>query len=299
MSFVDTFDVISYKSLDTSKLSLSNLITEDKQGNPKKQNQFYINYEEKGFLVCSPNIKIEYGGIPHSDYEFVQSEDDRKVVTLPLNVNTDLEVTRETQEENDKRSKELTLLKEKLSAIDEYLQEPEVVKKLFNTTNPSKFSYPYPIVKQIKDRGDAFKLKFKYEYPQITLNKLDDKEVVEIPKEDIQDVDSFAEYVKFLSTGKYTFGLRGWAHKKPKGKQPIEYGVTLTLYYVKVNETAYKAVTNNAQRFVDTSEEENEDDIEEGNSNESLDESLDENVDENVDELEEIKPKRRSRKKAS
>ena len=61
-----------------------------------------------------------------------------------------------------------------------------------------------------------------------------------------------------------------------------------------------KIVTNNSQRFIDTSEEENENDIEEGNSNDNEEESLDDNeeesLDENVDKLEEIKPKRRSRK---
>lgn len=315
MSSVDSFDVISHKDFDIKNLSNSKLITEDKDGNPLVQNRFYLNYNEKPFKICTPNIKIEYGGIPSADLQYVNSDDDRKVLTLPLTPNTDIEVTRETKEENDKRVKDANTLKSVLTNIDEYFQNEEVIKTLFNTKNPSKFLYAYPLVKDIGDRGEGFRMKFKWQMPHIEVKK-EDGTIEEIPEEDLQNIDTISSYLKFLSTGKYTFKLQGWAQKNPVGKKPLEFGISLTLLYAQVNENKNKVVNNNVQRFVDSDEEDNNnnesaeqeendenDDSEDSDNQDTNGKEDDTNTDEDngtndtEEALEEIKPKRRIRKK--
>ena len=328
MSSDDNFDVIPASKFDITKLTVSKLVTEDKDGNPTVQNKFYLNYGEKAFKLQSPAITLEYGGIPSADAPFVNQDEDRRVLTLPLTPNQDTEITRETKNENKKRINDAASMVKMLSSIDDYFQDEENIKKLFNTKNPSKYLYAYPLVKEKEIKGELkeqFKLKFKYQLPSIILKK-EDGTLEEISEDEITDVDSICKYVNFLSVGKYIFRLQGWAQKNAVGKKPLEFGISVTLRSILVNENVTKVVNNNKTTFVDSDDENDEENDEENNKDEDNDDNDDNDDDDesavnknnesnddsennddeevenkkteenNEEELEVIKPKRRTRK---
>lgn len=300
----DSFPVISYKNFDVNKITFNELVTEDKNGNPKKINNFTMKYDGKPFLIQSPLITVEYGGVPQKESNFVETDDDRRKITIPLDITRDINITKESQEENDKRNTEMELFKSKMIALEELVQQEEVVMELFKTKDPSKYTMPWQIVSST-ERGDKLTLKFQYDFPNVTYKKIDGS-IEEINHTAFNEVDDFEKYISYLSKSKYIFSLRGWASKKPKGKQPLEYGIKLTLEYVLSNEKIRKVVSNNTQRFIDS----DDDDDPPGNEPEpesvtvkSDDESQEKSgedsnqEDDDEEELEEVKPKRRTRKK--
>lgn len=285
----DSWNVVSFKNFDIKNITLTDLVTEDKDGNPKKINNFYFNYNGSPVLIQTPLIKMDYGGVPGSDYEYADTEEARRKITLPLN----------SEEDNP----ELTKFTEVLKSLEELVQDEEIKKKLFNTKDPSKFDVPYPIVGS-SDRGEQFTLKFKYEYPNISYKKLDGSRQ-EINFSEFTDVESFAKYVPYKCEAKYIFRLQGWAAKKPKGKY-LEYGVTMTLEYVQSKERPKRDVVNSTPKFIDSDEEDIDESVETTKLQESVevheekddDEEVSESKDDDEEEeLKEVKPKRRSRKK--
>jgi len=321
--------IIKYSNVDVGEISITDL-TE-----ATYTNNFYVNYDTNKFNIQSPTLKIDWAGIPRED-DYHQDEESRRYIQMGLNVITDLDITRETNEANDLRNKETTNFKLKLMKVDEMMQSDEVMTQLFGT-NKKKFIYS-PIVKPINDditddRHNPEKFKIKYYWkkeedgggPSFKIfekKKNEDNTFsrTEIDTTSISDIDTLQKnYLGYQRSAKFIFSLHGWSNKKPKVKgQPMSYGVTLRLVKVEVEERKQKSVSNNGQEFIDDSDEEvidegmrkvNMDDNEENNDddNDDDDDDNEENndteenneLDDNVEKLEEIKPKRRSRKKAA
>ena len=301
----DSWNVVSYKNFDIESVNINELVTEDKLGNPKKMNTFTLSYDGKPFLFQTPLITIEYGGIPKSDSDYVNSDDDRKKISVPLDINEDIQITKETKEQNDKRKSEMSIFKSKMNDISELLTNEETIKQLFKAKDPSKYNMKWPLIQET-ERGDKINLKFKYEYPNVTFKKLDGS-TESINHTTFTEVDEFEKFVPYLSQAKFIFRVSGYAQKKAVGKQPLEYGITLNLEYVLSNEKVKRVVVSDGARFIDSDDEADETPVDESVEASPVDESVEASADDNEEdspdeedeeeELPEIKPKRRSRKK--
>ena len=160
---VSSWPVIQFKEdFDANKVTFTKMVSENKDGTPKKMNAFYINYDEAPFLIRSPLITLEYGGILSEDNEYVETEQDRQFINIPLDANNDIEVTRESEEVNVKRCKELAVFKKIIDFFQNSYQDDNVKNTIFG--DGSKYGAPYDIKERdIKGTTKSqMKLSFKY-----------------------------------------------------------------------------------------------------------------------------------------
>lgn len=321
-------DIISYKTLTPDNLEFSELKTDGTY-----QDTFMINIEgERKDIQLTESI-ICKGGIPRID-DYHETDDKRTYFTIPLNIEKDLEKTRENKEENVKRQKDATLLKEVMKTIDAMLSTDEFKEKMFGKARVKKMEYS-PLVKGYRDEDDdeappedelPLKIKIKYYWkregdgigPSFKIyKKTDAKKLVEVDTTTIPDIDTLrSEYIKYMgATIKPVVRIQGWANKK-KGTQKCLYGAKLILQQIAIKDRAKSGGTTSRVMFLDEEvdevphlEPEPSDDSPVDESTEAVNESTevaddneesnDSDEDNDEDELPEIKPKRRSRKKSS
>ena len=256
-------DIISYKNLSTDKLEFSDLKTDGTY-----QDIFMINIEgERKDIQLTESI-ICKGGIPRID-DYHETDDKRTYFTIPLNIEKDLEKTRETKEENTKRQAEATLLKEVMKTIDTILSTDEFKEKMFGKARVKKMEYS-PLVKGYRDDDDdeappedelPLKIKIKYYWkregdgigPSFKIfKKVDSKKLVEVDTTTIPDIDTLrSEYIKYMGvTIKPVVRIQGWANKK-KGTQKCLYGAKLILQQIAIKERAKSGGSTKRCMFLD------------------------------------------------
>jgi len=304
--------VIKYKNFDIRSISFSEL-NDNKKALKRKA---YLNYNNGGFNLQTNNLKLDNGGIPRIS-EWVKSEKDRQYCYVPLDACTDLEKTRETKDEHSKRVKETNTLKKVFQEIDDKVGSKEFQKQLFGAETEKYTHKYYTIIKrktydddsddEEKERPvvpDKFKVKFyafdystgDYEGPNCDLYTKKSGEKGNGTKIDTKgmSIDDFSKYVGYMRNMTFILQFGFWADKKKSRSDPINYGITLTIKLVQVEERkqlSTQSLDYSISLLSSDDEDEDEDEDEE-------DEKEDEKEDEE-DDLEEVKPKRRSRSKKS
>ena len=300
-------NVTKYTKFDINALEFSELI-DNKKALKRKA---YPNYKGSNFLLQTPILKIDSGGIPRIS-DWVKTDKDRQYCYVPLDPLDDLEKTRESKEEHGKRVEDTTQLKRVFQQIDEKVGSKEFQKQLFGSEVDKYEHKYYSLIKRkevIEDSDDdddekekpiypdKFKVKFHafdwstgdYEGPNCELytkqagekgngNKVDTKGM---------SIDDFSKYVGYMRNMTFVLQLGFWADKKKGRSDPIHYGLTLTIKVVQVDERQKLAAMDYSISLLSS----DEDDEEEEDKDEKEDESVE------VEELAEVKPKRRSRAK--
>ena len=256
-------DIISFKTLNAENLDCSDLKTDGTY-----QDTFIINIEgERKDIQLNESI-ICKGGIPRID-DYHETDDKRTYFTIPLNIEKDLEKTRETKEENSKRQADATLLKEVMKNIDAMLSTDEFKEKMFGKARVKKMEYS-PLVKGYRDEDDdeappedelPLKIKIKYYWkregdgigPSFKIfKKADSKKLVEIDTTTIPDIDTLrSEYIKYMGVMiKPVVRIQGWANKK-KGTQKCLFGAKLILQQIAIKDRAKSGGSVSRVMFLD------------------------------------------------
>ena len=284
--------IIPYNKVQTKNISVTPL-----QDNDRVQSQkiAYFSYEGKQFDIQSPHMILDNYGIPDDTSPYHQTVESRATLKHPLNVNPN--VDGETEEDRAKRSVDLESFSQCLRNIDEWVQSPEIQKKLFvdkkgeySAKEAKKYEGGYqslaktPIVNDdasddSDDDGEVPPKKPDYMKARIPLNwetknvevdlyQKNDKDSSEYEQDGartklkITTLDDLRKYVGYMRKGKYIFHLcKLWASKQPAAGQSTRmYGITLKLRRVEVPQYTPKNQPEevNATPFIDSDDEDDD-----------------------------------------
>tara|TARA_B110000208_G_C11799962_1_gene441585 strand:+ start:776 stop:1690 length:915 start_codon:yes stop_codon:yes gene_type:complete len=298
---------ISYKTFNINNLQFSELTDEKKA----LKRSSYCSYNSQRFNIQTPKMKLDSGGIPRLG-EYNKTDKDRQYIDVALDPCDDSEKTRETKELFTKRLKETTKFKNLLEQIDTKLDSDEFRTDLFGKAETEKYKYKYyPIVKKkitYEDESDdedkpkikyPDKCKMKYYAYDMEGNYVGPQCELYLEKSDSgrdrvdtnnMAIDDFKKYVGYMRDMKFVFRTKLWADKKKSRTEPISYGLSIFIVRIAVEERE-KHQNQDFEKFLDSDDDDEEEEVV------SIQTSLDAVNTKDEEDFEEVKPKRRTRKK--
>lgn len=211
-----------FNKIDISKLSLGKI----RDG--AKMRTFFIDYDKQLFSVQSPQLMLDWGGIPKVD-EYHTTDDERRYVLYGTKPQPQSK-THETDAEHEKRSRQLEEFDSWLLSLEDWVNSDAVQQKLFE----GKSSDFIHLVKA--GTGDApKKVKFKFYADRET--KAPDFELCkrnpETKERDFELTDGMSledlrkKVFAYMGKQRLIFQIRGWTDKLTK-KTP-RFGLTLII----------------------------------------------------------------------
>ena len=248
-----------FNKIDVSKLSVGKI----KDGT--KMRTFFIDYENKLFSVQTPQLMLDWGGIPKED-QYHLTDADRQYVLYGSEPQPSSK-THEADKEYKKRSNDLNEFEAWLISIEEWVNSDSVQKKLFG----GKESDFIPLVRG-GTGGAPNKVKFKF-YTDRDAGDPDFelcKHNTETKTRDFELTSGMSltdlrkKVFQYMGKQRLIFQIRGWTDKIfEKSKKAPRFGLTLTIKaveYTPVVKREPSATPPAEVSFID-SDEELDDDI--------------------------------------
>ena len=249
-----------FNKIDVSKLSVGKI------KNSTNMRTFFIDYNNELFSVQTPELMLDWGGVPKVD-EYHITEADRRYVqygTEPQSASK----TRELDEDHKKRINNLRNFEKFLLSLEEWVNSDPVQKKLFEQEGKTRSADFISLVKSGSgDRPNNVKFKFYADKetgaPDFELSTVNpDSKQREYKLTDGMSLEDLRKSVfKYMGKQRLIFQIRGWTDKLTK-KAP-RFGLTLTIKCVEYSLPVPKSKTPVAQTtFIDSSDEEEDDEEE-------------------------------------
>ena len=290
-------NIIPYNKQDLSRVSLTDLEDNDRIPS-QKISYFRYNDPKKGeaqWDIQSCEVLLDNYGIPDGEGPYYKTAKQRAFVKVPLDVND--QVTTETPNERDTRSKKLTTFKQSLVSVDKYLSSDDMKIKLFGSTKAAK-KYTYqPIVRQSKivseeddsdsdeesgakevvTRPDYMKAKIHLDYNtenvQVEVFQKNNEGSSSWDKDgshseiNVTSLDELRRHIAYMRKQRYVLHVsKLWASKQPANGQTTKmYGATLKLRRVEVQERMQQSFIDveddGAEPFIDSDSDEDKEDV--------------------------------------
>jgi hypothetical protein len=245
-----------YNKIDVSKLSIGKI-----RDGPKMRT-FFIDYDNQLFSVQTPQLLLDWGGIPKED-QYHLTDADRRYVLYGSQPQLSSK-TRETVEEHEKRSQQLDDFEAWLISIEEWVNSDAILEKLFG----KKSSDFIPLVRA-GTGGAPNKMKFKF-YADRETSDPDFELCKRNPETKDRDFELTAgmsledlrkNVFTYMGKQRLIFQIRGWTDKIfEKSKKAPRFGITMIIKSVEYEppvkrEPAAKLAAQVG--FIDSDEEEN------------------------------------------
>ena len=211
-----------FNKIDVSKLSLGKI----KDG--AKMRTFFIDYDKQLFSVQSPQLLLDWGGIPKVD-EYHTTDDERRYVLYGLDPQPQSK-THEDDAEYEKRCRQIDEFDTWLLSLEDWVNSEAVLKKLFDGK-----SHDFIHLRKHSTADGPKKVKFKFYADRKT--GAPDFELCqrnpETKERDFELTDGMSledlrkKVFAYMGKQRLIFQIRGWTDKLTK-KTP-RFGLTLII----------------------------------------------------------------------